>query len=405
MHPIRRLSGDPSGLSALVLCLLILGCELTPSDVYSWKDIKDGDRKLAAVVLDPSRDMKLRITAARTMGEMGAVLQLADALQQSEERDQQAIVEGLLPHILLMFQSSSETAQVDAKDLLYYVGGYLAGESRDRAAQAIVDWAFADFEGRFRKGKTTLAQVLPSLGTAAVPQLFGMLKKGQAIPEVAEILGKINIPKVTDAAAELLIEHIRQQPKQRPPEVWFALDRLTTQLAVPFLLESLANPELPDDIKDVYFDHLVRCGGPKAANGMAALLADHKLRWHAAEHLIALDGLGGLSRVLSGLPAKDKYEEQVFYDEAHFFCAHRLPEIKDSKDAIQLALLKGLSTRRPLASSLAAHCLELHGTKQFAGELRRHQNLAVPVPGWKTGTAKLGDIVRKAVQAMEKRSE
>ena len=125
-----------------------LGCDVSVEDMRKWKDLKDGERRIAALVADPGRSMEQRIMAALVLVEIDQTFVLADALKQSEPTDQAAIVSGLLPKLLEMLKGKPED-QAKAKDAIYMIGGYLDGEARTRSARAVAEWALEDFAGRF----------------------------------------------------------------------------------------------------------------------------------------------------------------------------------------------------------------------------------------------------------------
>lgn len=392
---------------AVVACALgpLSGCEPTLEDVRVWQTLQDGPRKIAALVPDVEKSLELRVGAAMLLVDIEEVFPLADALKATPEADRTTIVKAMLPSLLSMMQGKDVAAGAKAKDTLFYIGGYLPAEEREKAGKAIIKWATDDFSGRFAAGRTTLAQVLPEMGTGSVPALVKLLAEGEAIPEVVKILASFESQTVHDEAATALIGLIRRLGEKAPPEAWSHIDRFTSQQLTPFLLEQLTKADTPAERKDRYFDHVATCGGPAAAPGLAALVPDHDMRWIAAQALLSLDDVGGLKRMLAALPASDAaYKAPDLYDEVRFFCTKTVSKLQGSKAAVQAALIAALNPARPLPTVTAAYCLSGHGASEAIPGLRPLAKSKQGLPGWK-GAATLGDVVAEAITAIEKRGD
>ena len=391
-------------LLAIVSGALLPACELTPKDIREWQSFKDGDRRIAAVVVDPSRTLMIRATALEVLAQSGSVVVLADALQKAPKEDRSKLTKAILPGLLTMMDGS-EQEQVHAKDALFYIGGYLQGDDRETAAKAILGWAMVDFSGRYARGRTTLDQVLPALGEGSVEALLALLASGEAIPEVTDILVRMESNRARDEGAKTLMNLLKKGGAEAPKESWYALERFVTPLLVPFVVSKLADPEFPDELKDIYFDHVVKCGGVAAVAGLAGLMADHKLRWIAAEHLLELDDVAGLQRALTSLPASDsEYESEDLFLEINFFCKNAVPRLKADKARVEEALVAGLSSPSALSAATTAHCLGLHGRAGSLEALKATPDQGRVVPAWKDERAvKLGDIVTTAAEAIESR--
>ena len=148
----------------------------------------------------------------------------------------------------------------------------------------------------------------------------------------------------------------------------------------------------------------IECGGPGAAPGLAGLLSDHDLRWIAVQHILTLEKLDGLRRVLGALPAVDDgYEDGELYDEVHFFCTRNLPTFKFGAAALQATLLGALDPERPIAALTAAHCLRDLGGPETVAPLQALAGEQAAVAGWKTEEATLGSIATAAVETIEER--
>lgn len=384
---------------------LLSSCEPKLDDVKTWENLQDGPLKIAALIPDVEKSLELRIGAAMILIDIEEVFPLADGLKASSEADRLVIVQALLPKMLAMLAGKDAAAGAKAKDTLYYVGGYLPPGERDKAGRAVIEWATADFSGRFAAGRTTLAQVLPEMGTGSVPALVRLLAKGEAIPEVVKILASFESQAVHDESASALVGLIERLGEKAPPEAWSHLDRFTSPNLTPFLLKQLADPRTPAEHKDRYFDHIPSCGGAQAGPGLAKLMADHDMRWIAAQSLLALDDVGGLKRALAALPAQDAaYESPDLHDEVRFFCTKTVAKLQGSKAAVQAALIAAIDTKRPLATATATYCLTGHGASEAIPALRPFANSRISLPGWK-GKATLGDVATEAIKAIEKRGE
>lgn len=385
--------------------LVVGACEVSVEDMRQWKDLADGERRIAGIIPDETRSQEIRVGAALLLVEIEQPFVLADALKQTKAESRAAIVSALTPRLLEMLGGKPED-QPRAKDALYLIGGYLVGADRAHAARAVIDWAVEDFSGRFALGQSTLGQVLPELGTASVPGLLKQLATGEAIPEVVAILASFESAAVHEQAADVLTTLIRTQGKQAPLEAWRNVTKLTTPALTPFLLEKIADPSVDVNLKDLYFDHVVKCGGPAASPGLAKLVASHDLRWVAAQDIVELEGLAGLRRVLASLPDSDTYEASELFDEVQFFCKRRLQKIEADPAEVRKALVDSLDPKRVLTSALAAHCLELRGTKEDVAALKKLAKAGEAVTGWKDGEkAKLASIAKAAIDAIAARGD
>ena len=391
-------------VSIVAVITLSAACKVTVEDVRSWQHIEEGNRRIAAFVADSKRPLALRVEAAMLLVEMDEVYAMADALRRSPSTERTAIVSAVLPRLTSLLDSELEAEQGHAKDALFFVGGYLEEAERQQAAKALIEWAGQDFSGRYARGRTTLAQVLPALGTASVPGLLALLARGEAVAEITAILTRFESHQVQEDAAKTLVSLIDRLGPEAPADAWSYIDRFTTPTLVPFLISKLADPKVPVAIKDAYFYHVVRCGGPGAAPGLAGLLSDHDLRWIAVQHILTLEKLDGLRRVLGALPALDDgYEDGELYDEVHFFCTRNLPTFKFGAAELQATLLGALDPERPIAALTAAHCLRDLGGPETVAPLQAIAGEQAAVAGWKTEEATLGSIATAAVETIEER--
>ena len=384
---------------------VLAACEPSLDEVRAWKDLQQGPQKIAALIPNGEKTLTLRVGAAMVLIDIEEVFPLADALKATSEADRNVIVQALLPDLLASLAGADIAAGAKAKDTLFYVGGYLPEAEREKAGRAVIAWATSDFSGRFAAGRTTLAQVLPEMGTGSVPALIGLLAEGEAIPEVVKILASFESQAVHDQAATALVGLITRLGDKAPPEAWSHVDQFVSPNLTPFMLQQLADPRVPAERKDRYFDHIATCGGPEAAPGLAKLVADHDMRWIAIQALLALDDVGGLKRALAALPATDSaYESPDLYDEVKFFCTKTVANLKGSRAAVQAALVGTLDAKRPLAAITAAYCLLGHGASESIPALKPLAKSKTALAGWK-GKATLGDVVDEAIEAIEKRGE
>lgn len=392
--------------AALALgALLACGCEPKPETVRAWAETADGPRKIAALIPDGTRSVPLRVLAATTLVNLGEVFALADAMRATAEADRRAILVALLPGLLGALAGDDVAAGGRAKDALFYVGGHLPDAERQKAGAAVIEWAGADFSGRFAEGRATLAQVLPEMGTATVPRLIALLRDGEAIPEIAKVLSSYESQAVHDQAAAALVEVIERHGEKTPPEAWDALNLFRSAALTPLLLKQLNDKRVPAERKDAWFEHLPKCGGPEAGPGLGRLLKDHEMRWIAAQALLDLEGVEGIRRVLAELPATDAaYEPGGLYDPVRFFCKQRVEALKVSRATIQATLLPGLDPARPLAAATAMACLEEHGATEAVAALKPLAKSRTALPGWK-GRATLGDLAAQAIAAIRARGE
>ncbi len=385
-----------------LLCLLPLlgsgGCGPDRSDLQSWLARKDGSRSLAHMVADAQRGLELRTLGAELLARAGATLELADALAKSEPEDRRSLASALAPTLEAMLGGSQEE-QIRAKEAIYYVGGYAAPADAQRLATALLAWALADLPGRARLGDSPLQEVLPALGTQAALPLLTALRAGGPPRELTAALIALDGPEIQRATALALAERVRALRPAIPVPLASALVSVPRPELAGLLGELALDARLDADMRGAFLDQIPVCGGPDAAPALLRLLLPMDTRWVAAQHLLKLEGLEGLRRVLEALPADEPYAEddEDLYHSVDFFCEQNVAQIGAERERIERVLLEGLAVAPWPGKLVALHCLGRWGSPAAAPELQRSANYTRRLPGWKPAGATLGQVARDAL--------
>ena len=266
-------------------------------------------------------------------------------------------------------------------------------------AQGLLRWAMEDLPGRFRLGRNSLAQVLPGLGRPAAVALLRQLREGRAPAECIEALQAFGSPEVERAAATVLAEQVRRALPALPLPLGNAVLRLQRPELTEVLVEAAGHPQVDKGVRAALLDHVLDCGGPQAGPGLARLLGDADFRWTAAHHLLELERLDGLRRLLLALPEAASWPEldEELYQNVDFFCSDILAGLNEPKEAVEGVLLDGLQRGTWPGKLTAIHCLTYCGSPVALPELGRAAALTRRLPGWKPANATLGQVAQAAI--------
>ncbi len=397
----RRLAGG-AGL-ACALALLLTACGPTPADLQAWLRLDEGPARVAAVIVDGTRSPTLRQAAVMSLLQEGAVKELAGALRRCPPDDRLQVTEPLWP-ALRDGLAGTDGAQRRAKEAILYLGGFAAPATQDELRQQLLQWAFDDFLARYRTPPTPLPQLLPQLGSQVAVPLLRQLRTGVGVQEAAETLQLLELPEVNRATALVLVEQARARGRELPLPLVNAILKLDHPELTPLLLEIARDPQARADLRAAFLDHVLDCRGPAAAPGLAQLLTDRDLRWTAARHLLTLEGLAGLQRLLRSLPEGGPYpaENDKLFEEVDLFCEQELVAFKES-DGLEATLLEGVQQAPWPGKLVALHCLGTYGSSEALPELERAASLGQRVTGWKGGEVSLGSVAKDALTRIKQR--
>lgn len=401
-------SSVPAGTCAWLLVTLLTlaatGCGPEPADMQAWLRMERGPLRVAAFVSDATRPLPLRVAAARTLAEHGHAIELGSALERCTVAQRGHIVAGIAGALERMLGGPLE-AQVRAKEAIYYVGGYAPEPVRSRLAQGVIRWAFEDLPRRVRMGNSSLLQVLPALGTAvALPALRALHRPGPKA-DLVRIITALKQPAVEGAAARILAARALAQRPKLDLDLAQALVLLRRPELTPALVELVDDPRIPTKLRDPLLDHIVATAGPAAGAGLVRLLRNEPVRWIAAQHLLTLEGLDGLGRLLRELPADAAYaqaNEELFVS-VDFFCEQNVPSIKADRTRLELVLLDALRQAPWPGKLVAMHCLGKWGSAAALPELGRASYFTRRLGGWSPEGSSLGQVARDAATAIRGR--
>lgn len=248
LAPVRRARPRVASRLALAfaasMALLSSGCRVDQNDIHRWETTSQGPRKLCAVLVHDKYDVNLRVEAALSLirmkpragrrpgfsqidpdGDLEACKRtFVDALAAVSSEPRQAIVAGLVPHIISELKKPAPVAQAgqpsppDAsfpyKDAAYAMLTFdraqiISDEAlRQDLKTALIEWAMSDFEHRLdnRTQLYGMEQLLRHLGPPSVvglPKL--MTRESQRLDQMAGLVAELGDPKTKEAASAALV--------------------------------------------------------------------------------------------------------------------------------------------------------------------------------------------------------
>lgn len=389
---------------ALLLTVGAVACGPEAADLRRWLAQDKGPLRVAALLADGTRPQPLRIAAARTLAENGHALELAAALDRCAPAHRGVLVTGIAARLEEML-AGPVTAQVHAKEAIYYVGGYAAEPARTRLGQAVLRWGLADFPKRVRQGDSSLLQVLPALGTQiALPVLRALHTTGPKA-DLVRILVALRQPEVEAAAARILAAQALAAGPALTVDLVQALLLLKRPELTAALVQLVDDARVPTRLRDPLLDHIVVAAGPDALTGLLRLLNNEPVRWIAAQHLLTLEGLDGLQRLLAALPPDAAYaqsNEELFVS-VDFFCEQNVPALRADRARLEMVLLEALRDAPWPGKLVALHCLGKWGSAAALPELGRASYYTRRLGGWSPADSTLGKVARDSAEAIRSR--
>ena len=384
--------------------LLVLACGLTPEDLQSWPQRKEGGRLLAAVVVDGQRPMKLRRAAALILTRMGATLELADALSKSKPQDRVRIVAAIGETLSNMLDGSFDE-QIRAKEIVYYAGGHASDVLQQQLGKDLIEWASADFSVRSHLGDSSLKQVLPAMGSQVAVPLLRLLQRGGPYEELTATLHALESVEVDRAAALILLSRGSKALPEIPISLAKSVMMLKRPELTPLLVDAVSDTRVDKDVRRAFLDHMLDCKGPETTPGMVSLLEYKDTRWVAAQHLLALEGTNGLGLVIESLPGDKTYEEEEegLFDLVDFFCEQNVADLKADKEEVEQAILDAVQNASWAGKLTAAHCLGFHGSLSAIRLLQRIAASQRRIPGWKPADTTIAQVAREAIVKIHSR--
>jgi len=407
------------------LCLALLaGCSVRESDLEKWKTVSGGDRRLAGFMADPSRDLDLRVRAARALFEMGAPGLIIAVIDRASPEDRALVGAATFAWLRRSFQpplsEDDPSVPMAAKDLLYALLPYVndfGDELTDPTLVTFSQWAtsvLAVPPVKPEKGARRREREGRSVETVALAA--GLVAPSEVAPIFAESLTAVDDPKQVLAMVTLVSQWRDEGAKQRVAAIllercrryWPNLpDHLVESVAVNgnetplrFLLDAARDPAAPLAVRAQVIDAAAERLGDRAIGGLERLLAvedplnANVLRWAVLQRLTALVQPEELVETLQSLPDATGWPDNgtAFRDALWAYCDQSLAPLGAR---IDVPLAKLVGGAHGTARLFAVTCLRRLRASEAAAVLESVSDDATPVRGFSdSGELTLGDIAR-----------
>jgi hypothetical protein len=363
--------------STLVLPLLlaagpIAGCGIDEVDLARWKEVREGQERLAGYLAAPERPLGLRVRAARYLFEINAGGQIVVVLRAAPAEDRQAVLEPFLVHLGKQFSAGAPEEQGRAKDMLYALLPLMGGvspEFSDGVVKQFVEWAVVQLFAEQPPVGRPLDQVVIAAGltrpAAAVEPLIIALIGEQDPAHVQRLSGLVDaigdVPGRVKAASALLA-HARRALPNPPEPLLQAIAANGNETLLRFLLDAARDPEIPLPIRGQCVDLAVGRLGAAAIPGLEKILeaedpvTHNAMREPVLVQLYRLRGPKKLTETLEALPDGAGWPDEgnAFREQIERFCAEA---IAPQKAKARKDLLASLGSPNATARIFAAHCV------------------------------------------------
>jgi hypothetical protein len=400
---------------SLVLALALSGCAFDENDLRTWRQIKDGDRKLAGYLADPDRDLHLRVLAGSLLLEMRGVAHSMGVLQSATVDDRARLLPGLAARVVLVLDGDDFAPEQKgaAADLGYYLLEHAAqidAERADKLAAAVADWAVDHCaEVQNRPSQRPQDQLVLAAAVArpesVVPLLLDRLADAADVAPmvfVGRILVRLKDADALRRSAALLLDHARKRYPDIPVALAETMVANGNETLLRFLLETARDPQVPMAVRATAVNEGVDALGKRAVPGLLSLVATddpahgNDARWHALDRLWELTGVAGLRDTLHALPPNGTWPREglSFKADVDLFCDQKVGQQK----AAALPVLTGLlSDNNWVARVFAFECIVRlfpDDAPRLLGGLGEDET---PLPGWSADgqPTTVGAVVRK----------
>jgi HEAT repeat protein len=420
------------GLSVFVAAQM--GCEVTSEKIATWKVSDKGAPKIRAALRDTRQKTGIRLEAAEALGEMGLFAPLAEDLRSVAAQDRQQILEELTKRVITRMKGSnpkgSTRPQLQAKDTVFAIRDLVEGGLRRTLDEELVRWVVGDWTAR-SGGEHSSEKIVKTIGAAAGPLLAEALTAGPAqAVTLATLLREVGDQGARDAGADRLIALAKKESPARM-ETFHALGKVGSSKAIGYLAEVATKGEpqhrvwalramalypkptlvpavkaiaadatLTDDralIRDEAFTVLEKIEDPQSLDALLEFFAskDDKVRYRAAEAVIAGFKAQGLRKLLEGLPLSYPYKKEDLTD----FVENDIVELGA---AAVPPMREALSSKSWIARLVAVRVLARLGTQGDLAALEKLSSDSTKIRGWEGG-ATVGSEAKAAAENLRKR--
>jgi hypothetical protein len=404
---------------AVLLTILLVGCEVTSEKIDRWKQSEKGAAKIRAALRDTGQKTPVRIEAAEALAEMGLFLPMAEDLKSLPAADRKKLSEELTRRLLVKMKGSNPKAttrvQLQAKDALFSLREVVEGHLVQIVDTEVLQWLLTDWQNR-QGGEHSGEKIINAIRAPAGPIIAAHIADNPLLMvPLATLLRDVGEPAAREAAAEQLIEFAK---KQNPLEMatLHALGKVGSLEGVAYLttlaskgevqhrlwaLRALAlfpqativstmktiaaDTSLKEDdaiLRDEAFTVMEKIDAPESLEALGSFLADkdEKVRYRAVEGILSGFKAKGLTKLLQSLPSSYTYKKQDIID---FIEEDIVKEV--GQDALG-PLREALNSKSWISKLVAVRGLGRLGLKEDVEALAKLANDSTPLRGWEGAT-------------------
>lgn len=398
------------------LAFAATACKRKPEDLEVWRPSKasNGEEKLMEWIASPDEPLPVRVRAAEILLEEDLPYDVAKALEQATPADQRALIDALAPKLLADYNTrdatveayqSNASKQVRAKEGIFQLYRFAAGSPHQAALEdALVDWLTGDFFIRDQMGAIKMNQIAELLGPRAAAPLLAALEKPENNQKfIADILRKINDPKVQEQTAQTLLKLGTQQLPKLDKDLEVAVLEEPHKAITPLLVKLVDDANIDDQLRTAAHARIGQINGREALPIYIKWVKSGPdiLRWVSIQSIGETQGKPGVMAILGALPETGDYgggEPNGFSTDAGRFC---MVEVKEMKTDLQDAFLGALKTGSTPAKALALRCLQEIGKPAARPAVEPLLTDKTPLPAWE-GAADLGALAQQTLDKLPK---
>lgn len=404
----------------MLATLVLAGCAFEEADLRLWKDVQNGEAKLAGYMADPSRPPDLRFRAARYLYELDRLDSIMGVVNATDNADRRHLIAQLSVFAAEELQRFDARPEDEARavNLSFQLLRYGDAAKAKVLAVELARWSLKRIESgaeppsgsSIPNSLMAAAVVAPESVNAAMIESIERVATGTGEGALLTIVGladQLRDEALARAAANALLSYGRRMhPKLTPPLV-AAMKQNGNPTLMLFLLEAARDPRMMLGMRGDIMSIAVEKLGKDATPGLLRLLqtdepeVQNAPRWEAFDHLWQVAGHEAMAEILGSMPATGRWpsEGTEFKAEVDNFCDQKLAPHKASSLP---ALTKLLESRNWVARTFATNCVIRLFPDEAPDRLATVMTDEIPLPGWSSdGTITLGEFARQVLDSTE----
>ena len=326
----------------------LAGCDKVDHDnIDKWLETENGAEKLKKALRSSDNDTDIRAHAAENLilHPEGQFVEVKDAFSDMEEKEQQAIMEQLVPRLWEKANSGSDDpmkvsqSNIQSKDALFELRQFAGPKTRARIDEYLIEWLSKFYEGRAQTGRVSGRTIIREIGKAAAPTQREPARSTLGRPPGAEggrvtggdalrvALAWSGDPAATGLLMDMVTKDYKDEslPKRAIAALHEAYVEPVTGTPLPAhdavgphitqLAEVAKNESLPGVMNNDAIELIAAVGPPECIQpfvDMAALPTVRRdFRWTGVQRGLRCGGAAAVVPILDTVPVNNWYERAL----------------------------------------------------------------------------------------------